>query len=308
MRNAFVKALVEAAEADERVMLLTGDLGFMALEPFSERFGDRFVNCGVAEQNMVGVATGLAEAGLRPFVYSIATFSSMRAYEFVRNGPVLHGLPVCVVGIGGGMDYGPNGASHYAIEDVALMRAQPDLTVLVPADAAQTADAVASLATLERPAYLRLEKGSAAVAGLDGSFRVGRAQAIGGGTDVAIVAMGGMVHEAVAAAALLEDEGVAARVIVVSSFNPSPTDDVARMLDGVGVAVCAESHLVHGGLGSFVCETVAEAGLRTRVVRLALPSTPRGKVGSGGYMLERHGLTGRRIADTVRQQTAPGSR
>src|ERR1700751_4301824 len=118
MRGAFVRALTELAERDSRIVLLTGDLGFMALEPFASKFPERFINVGVAEQNMVGLATGLAEAGFTPYVYSIATFASMRGYEFIRNGPVQHGLPVRIVGIGGGVDYGHNGLSHYALEDV----------------------------------------------------------------------------------------------------------------------------------------------------------------------------------------------
>ncbi len=109
-------------------MLLTGDLGYMVLDVFSNRFPDRFFNVGVAEQNMVGIATGLAEAGYVPFVYSIATFATMRPYEFIRNGPVLHDLPVRIVGVGGGFDYGHNGITHFALEDYALMRAQPDMT------------------------------------------------------------------------------------------------------------------------------------------------------------------------------------
>src|SRR3984885_2321195 len=130
MRREFVEALVEIAEHDERGVLLTGDLGFPALEPFSERFSDRFFNAGVSEQNMVGMATGLAEAGLRPYVYSIATFASLRPYEFIRNGPVVPPLPVQVIGIGGGIDYGHNGVSHFALEDVSIMRTQPGMTVV----------------------------------------------------------------------------------------------------------------------------------------------------------------------------------
>src|SRR5437763_8683060 len=121
MRRAFINTLVELAESDPRILLLTGDLGYLALEPFSERFPDRFFNAGVAEQNMVGMATGLAEAGFTPYVYSISTFASMRPYEFIRNGPVLHRLPVRIVGIGEGVDYGHNGMTHYALEDIALL-------------------------------------------------------------------------------------------------------------------------------------------------------------------------------------------
>ena len=119
MRRAFVRTLVELAAANPRLLLLTGDLGYNALEPFAERFPDRFFNAGVAEQNMVGMATGLAEAGFIPFCYSIVTFASLRPYEFIRNGPVLHRLPVRIVGMGGGFDYGPQGATHHGLEDLA---------------------------------------------------------------------------------------------------------------------------------------------------------------------------------------------
>jgi transketolase len=143
VRATFIRTLVELAEEDERIVLLTGDLGFTVVEPFAERFPDRFFNVGVAEQNMVGVATGLAEAGFVPFAYSIATFATLRSYEFVRNGPVLHHLPVRIVGVGGGLEYGMNGLTHYALEDIAVMRTQPGMTVLAPADFQQARTALA---------------------------------------------------------------------------------------------------------------------------------------------------------------------
>src|SRR5205807_1062265 len=142
MRRAFTNMLVELAEHDPRIMLLTGDLGYLALEPFSERFPDRFFNVGVAEQNMVGLATGLAEAGFIPFVYSIVTFATLRAYEFIRNGPIGHGLPVRLVGIGGGMEYGTAGRSHHGLEDVGVMRLQPGIGVVAPADFQQARTAM----------------------------------------------------------------------------------------------------------------------------------------------------------------------
>src|SRR3954447_23056573 len=132
MRGAFANTITELAERDPRVVLLTGDLGYMALEPFSDRFPERFFNIGVAEQNMVGVATGLAEAGFIPFVYSIVTFASLRPYEFIRNGPILHQLPVRIVGIGGGGEYGTAGPTHHGLEDVGIMRIQPGITVIAP--------------------------------------------------------------------------------------------------------------------------------------------------------------------------------
>ena len=296
MRTAFASGLLDLAASDERVMLLTGDLGFAVLEPFAERFPDRFLNVGVAEQNMVGVATGLAEAGYTPYVYSIATFASMRAYEFVRNGPILHDLPVRVVGIGGGMDYGHNGMTHYAVEDAGIMRVQPGIAVIAPADPQQTHAALPAVQALAGPAYLRLGKESDAVPGLDGRFALGRAERIGEGQDVAIVALGGMAAAAVQAAALLGADGIAARVLVVSSLNPAPVADLAEQLAEVPLALSAEAHYINGALGSLVAETIAEQGLGCRLVRPGLRETPAGSSGSRTHLYDHHGLSPAKLA------------
>jgi transketolase len=297
MRATFAAELVRLATEDERVMLLTGDLGFAVLEPFAERFPDRFVNVGVAEQNMVGIATGMAEAGYTPYVYSIATFASMRPYEFIRNGPILHDLPVRVVGVGGGMDYGHNGMTHYAIEDVGIMRVQPGLTIVAPADPEQTRAALPALQALDGPVYLRLGKESTAVPGLDGRFEVGRAERIGTGTDVALVALGGMGATAVTAAERLAADGVGASVIVVSTLNPSPVEDLAAALAEVRLAVTLEAHYVNGGVGSLVAEVIAEAGLPCRLLRAGLRSTPVGVTGSRDYLYDRYGLSAPKVAE-----------
>jgi transketolase len=304
MRKAFAEALVALAEEDERVVLLTGDLGYTVLEPFAERFPDRFFNVGVAEQNMVGLATGLADAGYTPFCYSIATFGTLRPYEFIRNGPLAHDLPVRIVGVGGGFDYGENGLSHYALEDVALMRVQPRMTVLAPADDHQARAATASTATLAGPAYLRVAKTGDPVDGLDARFRLGRAELIGDGTDAALVALGAAAREAVAAAGLLERDGVEATVAVVSSFNPSPLEDLSALLARVPLAVSVEAHYVDGGLGSFVAETIAEAGLDCRLVRCGVRTMPTGESGSREYLQERHGLSPGAIARATLQAAA----
>lgn len=291
MRKAFAATLVELAVRDERIVLLTGDLGYTVLEPFADRFPDRFYNVGVAEQNMVGLATGLAEAGFVPFCYSIATFGTLRPYEFVRNGPLAHDLPVRIVGVGGGFDYGENGLTHYALEDVALMRAQPRMTVLAPADDQQAAAAVRVTAEVSGPAYLRVARAGPSIAGLGGRFRLGRLETIGSGADVVLVGLGGAAAEAVEAATALEAEGLSATVAVVSSFNPSPTEDLAELLAAVPLAVSVEAHYVTGGLGSFVAETIAEAGLDCRLVRCGVRTMPTGESGSREYLQEQHGLS-----------------
>ena len=299
MRREFVEGLVQLADGDERVVLLTGDLGYNALEPFAERFPERFFNVGVAEQNMVGMATGLAEAGFTPFVYSIATFASMRPYEFIRNGPVLHELPVRVVGMGGGLDYGSNGLTHYALEDVGLMRVQPGLTVIVPADSEQAQAAVGATAAIDGPVYLRLEKDATVLDGLEGRFALGRAHMLGEGDDVVLVAMGGVARDAVEAAGMLARQGVGATVAVVSCVSPAPADDLAELLERVPVAVSVEAHYVTGAVGSLVCEVVAERGLDCRVVRCGVSAVPRGRTGSRNALHALHGLSAGRIAETA---------
>jgi transketolase len=304
MRRELVQSLVDQAAADERIVLLTGDLGFAALEPFAERFPRRFFNAGVAEQNMVGMATGLAEAGFTPYVYSISTFASMRAYEFIRNGPVLHELPVRIVGIGEGVDYGHNGMTHYALEDVALMRAQPGLTLVVPGSSGQVDAVLRAVQPLPGPAYLRISKQTVDVPALDGRFELGRAERIADGDDVALVALGSMSELALEAAALLARHEVAAGVTVVSSVSPAPLEDLAATLAGVPLAVSIEAAYVTGGLGSLLAEVIAERGITCRLVRAGVREKPMGISGSRTYMHDQLGLSPERLARTALQALA----
>jgi transketolase len=304
MRAEFAAELVAVAREDPRIVLLTGDLGFAVLEPFAEEFPDRFFNVGVAEQNMLGLATGLADAGLLPFAYSIATFASMRPYEFLRNGAALHELPVRLVGMGAGFDYGHNGVTHYALEDVAIMRAQPAVSTVAPADAEQARNALR--ATLDRPGpiYFRLCKNGAAVPGLDGRFELGHAQRIAEGQDVALLALGDMAATACAAAQELARAGISASVTVVSSFNPSPVEDLQEALEDVPLALSIEAHYVTGGLGSLVAEVIAERNLDCRLVRKGIEQMPRGATGSPSYLYEQAGLSAAQIAQTATEALA----
>lgn len=297
MRNAFLDELLAVAEADPRVVLITGDLGFMVLEPFAERFPDRFYNAGVAEQNMVGLATGLAEAGLRPYVYSIATFATLRPYEFIRNGPALHDLPVRIVGVGGGFDYAHNGVTHHALEDIAVMRAQPRMTIVAPADPDQARSALRAGHALDGPVYFRLGKGGAALPGLDGRFELGRLQTLSSGDDLALIAAGAIASETVRAAALLSGEyGIDASVSVCASLAPAPVDDLVALLERVPIAVTHEAAYVNGGLGSLVSEVVAEHGLATRVVRCAVRQMPAGATGSQAWLQARYAIDADSVA------------
>lgn len=156
MRNTFIEHLIRKAESDDRVFLVVGDLGFSVVEPYAERFPDRFLNAGVAEQNMTSVAAGLAREGYRPFTYSIGNFSTVRCLEQVRNDVCYHKLPVCVVAVGGGYMYGPLGPTHHATEDIAIMRSLPGIRVFVPFGKASTCAAVDEILAEAQPAYLRL--------------------------------------------------------------------------------------------------------------------------------------------------------
>ncbi len=300
MRGAFVRTLVELASGDDRIVLMTGDLGYMALEPFQERFPARFFNMGVAEQNMVGVATGMAEAGFLPFVYSIDTFAVLRPYEFIRNGPIAHRLPVRIVGVGGGFEYGSQGQTHHGLEDLAVMRANPGITVIAPADHRQTVTALRATWNLEGPVYYRLGKDDRAIVpGLDGRFRLGGAEHLRTGRDLVLIATGSVAGEAALAADALVERGVHAGVTVVASMQPAPVDELAAALAAVPLCLTVEAHYATGGLGSLVAEVIAERRLDCRLVRRAVWTPPDGMSGSQEWMHRRHGLSAEALATAV---------
>ncbi len=291
MRGTFVKVLSELAEKDPRIVLLTGDLGYTVLEPFRDRFPKRFYNVGVAEQNMVGLATGIAEAGMIPFCYSIGTFASLRPFEFIRNGPVLHHLPVRVVGLGAGFEYGTAGPTHYSLEDIGVMRTQPGLNIVAPADFEQTATAVRATWDLPGPVYYRLGKDDKSVLpGLKGRFELGLANNVRNGDDLLIIACGPISFDVVAAADELAKIDIDAAVTVVASVSPVPERDLVEILGRHRVALTVETHSITGGLGSLVAEVIAENGLGTRLVRLGVRAGTDGRSGSPAHMHARHGL------------------
>jgi transketolase len=300
MRGAFIRTLTELADREPRIFLLTGDLGYMALEPFAEKHPDRFINVGVAEQNMVGIATGLAEAGFMPFCYSIVTFASLRPYEFIRNGPVLHQLPVRIVGVGGGVEYGHNGASHYGLEDVAVMRVQPGLTVIAPADSAQTSSALEKTHNLPGPVYYRLGKDDRTIVpGLQGEFELGRCQNVRQGKDILIISMGSISFETATACDALAQQGISCTHLIVSSLNPAPTTDLIAELSRFEHVMAVEAHYANGGLGSLVAETIAENRLRCRLTRCAIKDIPDGVTGSQKYLYRKLGLAPESLVSTA---------
>ena len=291
MRGTFARILCELAGKDERVVLLTGDLGYTVLEPFRDRFPERFFNVGVAEQNMVGLATGMAEAGLVPFCYSIGTFASLRPFEFIRNGPVLHNLPVRVIGLGAGFEYGTAGPTHYSLEDVGVMRTQPGLTVVAPADFEQAGAALNATWDLAGPVYYRIGKDDkSAMPGLDGKFELGRTQLVRKGDDLLILTCGPISLDVAEAANDLAKDGIESAVVVVASLSPVPEGDLVEALGHHRVALTVESHSVTGGLGSLVAEVIADHGIGTRLLRLGVRSGSEGRSGSPAHMHAKHGI------------------
>jgi transketolase len=261
----------------------------MAVEPFATAFPERFTNVGVAEQNLVGLATGLAEAGFIPYVYSIVPFAVLRPYEFIRNGPIAHHLPVRIVGVGAGFEYGNNGISHYGLEDAGVMRIQPGIIVISPADAQQTRTTVLDTWDVPGPVYYRLGKDDRTIVpGLHGRFELGRAQRIREGADLLIVTMGAVSAEAVKAAEGLAAHGIEATILVVASLNPAPVADLAAAARVFPRILTVEAHYVVGGLGSLVAEVVAETGTGSQIRRLGVRATPDGYTGSQEYLYRKN--------------------
>jgi transketolase len=303
VRAAFVQTLVELARRDERVVLLTGDLGFRALEPFRDAYPERFFNVGVAEQNMLGLAAGLAEAGYTPYCYSIATFATLRAVEFFRNGAVWHQLPVRLIGMGGGFEYGPAGFSHHALEDVGIMRLLPGVSVLAPADAGQTPPVIEHAQALPGPAYVRLGKDERRrVAGLDGSFDPSRAAVVRSGSTGLILAMGSIASEVRAAADDLATAfDIDTTVAIVACLAPIPTEHLVELISSHSWAATVEVHVRSGGLGAVVAETIVDSGCHRPLLRCCVENPLiTDTTGSETYLNELHGLAGPGLRDRLR--------
>jgi transketolase len=307
VRGAFIRSLLTLAERDSRVWLLTGDLGFSVLEPFASRFPERFVNVGVAEQNMIGVAAGLAHSGKQVFVYSIANFPTLRCLEQIRNDVCYHGLPVRVVSVGGGLSYGTAGYTHHGVEDLAVLRALPGLAVLAPGDPLETELLTQALAELPGPAYLRLGKaGEPTVHGELASLTLGRALAVRSGNDLTLIATGGMLHATVQAAdELAKADGLSVRVLSMHTLKPFDEAAVRAAAMETRAIVSVEEHSCVGGLGSAVADVVAQLSTsRARFSKFALPDRHLESIGSQRYLLSELGSIADHARRALRQEGA----
>jgi len=303
MRDAFVNRLCAMARRDDRVMLVTGDLGFCALDPFINEFPDRFVNVGVAEQNMLGIATGLAMEGAVVFTYSIANFAFMRCLEQIRNDAAYHKANVNVVAVGGGFSYGPLGMSHHATEDLAIMRSLGDVTIVAPCDLWEAAEATEAVARVPGTTYLRLDKSPAAQRRLGHEpFQLGKARTVRHGSDMTLAAIGGVAEVAWLAAEDLVDYGIQTRVLHLHSLRPLDTEALARAATETGGVITIEEHTVDGGLGGAVAEYLLESGnLPGCFHRIGLRSGLSSIVGSQDYLRSRFQIDVRTIVAKVEQ-------
>ena len=267
MRDAFVDALIETAEADKRIWLLTGDLGFRVLETFAEKFSDRFVNAGVAEQNMIGVAAGIAMAGNIPYVYSLGNFPVMRCLEQIRNDVCYHDLPVRIVALGGGLTYGSLGYTHHSVEDLAVMTSMPGLQVIAPGDPFEARAATRALAAIPGPAYLRLGRaGETYVHSAPPEFIVGQAITVRDGMDCSIIATGAALAIAAAAADLMVEKGISVRLISMHTISPLDVSAI-QYAAATKTVVTVEEH-GPGGLASAVAEVLVGKEVCFRPMRL----------------------------------------
>jgi transketolase len=300
MRDAFVRALGDLAAGDERVMLVNGDLGFGVLDRFIERFPAQYVNAGVAEQNMTAIACGMAMTGARAYTYSIGNFPTLRCLEQLRNDVCYHHSDVTVVAVGGGFSYGQLGVSHFATEDLAVMRSLPGMTVVAPSDPWQAYALTRQLYERGGPAYLRIDKGAAGLP--SGTVELGKLRQVRDGRDAVIFATGGILSEAIAAADALAAEGLAVRVVDIHTIKPLDVEGVCAAARECGHVLTLEEHVIAGGLGSAVAEACLEAGISLKSFRrLGLDDRFPDVVGDQQYLRARYGLDSANVAAAIRQ-------
>ena len=281
MRERLIDELSALARVDPRIVLLTADLGFWVLDKFAAEFPERYFNVGVAEQSLIATATGLAEAGFIPYCYSIATFASLRGLEFIRNGPVAHRLPVRIIGIGPGMDYGFDGLSHFAVDDVGTLRCQPGLTIWAPSDNNDISDRISFINNLSAPVYMRILRNGPVceVCRFSSESDIGM--------KICVLSLGDAHLIGDEIIAKLKDSSLGASHQVVTLLDETTAGSLKRHLLNSAVCIIAENHYVIGGLASLVSEVVANNGLNIKVIPVGIESLPIGKLGSAAFLKER---------------------
>ncbi|MFH2061643.1 MAG: transketolase C-terminal domain-containing protein [Candidatus Beckwithbacteria bacterium] len=302
MRLAFVKTLEKLAEKDERIVLLTADLGFTVFEDFKEKFPNRFFNLGVAESNMMGMAAGMALSGLIPITYSIANFVSFRPYEFIRNDICYQNANVKIFSVGGGLGYGLAGSSHCNYEDISVLRPLPNLTILSPSDPLETKILTQKAIEHKGPVYLRLGKvGEPNLHSTPPNLKLGHGYTLHQGKKMAIFVTGGISANVLSATKLLKAHSIDPTIILMPTIKPLDKNLIIKTANNHSHIFSIEEHSIIGGLGSALAEVLAESGSKVKFKRLGIGASFSPSVGNQVFLRARHGLSPQKIATTVKK-------
>jgi len=301
VRDTFIKKFTTLAQDNPRLYLITGDLGFGVLTSFAENYPSQFLNAGVAEQNMTGLAAGMALEGRIVFTYSIANFPTLRCLEQIRNDAAYHEANVKVVAIGAGFAYGSLGMSHHATEDLAIMRALP-ITVVSPGDLWEVEQATQALIETPGTCYFRLDKTHAGYTNKPGEvFRLGKARRIQEGADITLMVTGGILADVIQAAELLRQDGVHCRVVSMHTLKPIDSEEILDAAANTGGILTIEEHTVDGGLGGAVAEVCLENQVVPKVFyRVGLRSGFSSVVGSQSYLKQYYSMDVQTIVQKVK--------
>lgn len=300
MRKALVEALCEIAEKDKRVFVITGDLGYRVLESFQEKFPERFLNIGVAEANLVTVAAGLATMGFIPFIYSIANFAAIRPFEQIRNDVCLQNLNVKIIGIGGGLAYAKAGSTHHSLEDIALMRLLPNMTIVAPADPNETYVATKAIYMHRGPIYLRCERNPKSnIYEKVPDFKLGKAKEVKKGKKIALLATGAKVETAQAVAVILKKHNLDVAIYAFPTIKPLDRKVLSKISREVKLVITIEEHRIDGGFGSAVLEYFSEISSEVKVKRFGIGDEFAGVSAEYDKLIYLYKLTPEQIAKSV---------
>lgn len=302
MRSVFNKVLFDLARDDKRIFMVLADIGYGEIEPFAEAYPDRFFNVGVAEQNMTGVACGIAMEGNIAVTYSIANFPTIRCLEQIRNDVCYLNANVKIVIIGGGLAYGALGMSHHSTEDLALMRALPNMVVVAPGDFAEAEATTRAMITHDGPLYYRCGyKKEPPIHEKPIDFRLGRAIQVWDGADATVIFTGTIGNQAQAALRELVRDGIHCRLISMHTVKPIDKEAILAAARETGGIITVEEHVIQGGLGGAVAEVLCDAGVHPKkFLRLALPDKFVSLVGSHEWLLDQFGLSARKIEVSIK--------
>ncbi len=299
MRNTLINAIELEAEQNKSLFVITGDLGFGVFDKFSTLFPDQFINAGVSEQNMTSLACGMALEGAKVFTYSIGNFSTLRCLEQIRNDICYHNTDVTVITVGAGFSYGQLGVSHFATEDIAIMRALPNLTIISPCSPIELDLLFPQLMKINQPKYIRIDKSSATLPFVK-PVKLGSPTRYLDGDDVVLVSTGGIVDEALKVADLLSKKNISVRVLSVHTLKPINTNSFISELTGFNAVYTLEEHSIIGGLGSLVSEIIMESNLRPKKFKkLGIRDVFPRVVGDQSYLRNYFRITAPSIAELI---------